>query len=255
MKIRTLLPLFITASTFYSCSVSQYIPPTVSAPLFKEPNEAVLQGFIGLNHAEVQAAYSFKGNFAMMTDIWIGDDKRFSAELAPGFYFKGKNNFCIEGFAGVGFASASTVDESTRNSVLSGIKYTVKYETTAPYQFIFIQPGLGYRSRHWEIAVAPRISYVNYSDFYYSKFEKDNNYQRNYKLIEKVDKGQMAGWTLQPTLMVRACLKKVKVFVSTSINFISFNNGLILATRAFVPFGHPFLLSVGIHLRLGSKGE
>jgi hypothetical protein len=253
-NVLKVLYLFLTVVAT-SCKVSHYIPPAVSTPLFKESGESVIQAFAGSNHLELQGAHAISNHLGAMTDVWVGFDGRYSFELAPGYYHAFKNNFCVEGYAGFGFASASAVTEVSRKNALSGITYTTKYVVTAPYQFLFFQPAIGYRVKNFEFAFIPRISYVKYADFNYDRYEKDNDYQRQYVQKNHVHRDALDFWSFQPTIMFRGGFKKIKAFASLSLNMINVRHEWEVASDQLYPEYQGALLAIGFHLRLGNNHD
>jgi hypothetical protein len=206
---------YLLATVFASCTYSNYIPMTVTEPMLKEAGEKQATVFLGSNHVEVQGAYAIAKHVGIMGDIWAGYDKRYSVELLPGYFYSSPNGFCAGFYAGAGIAN--TTGEVSFHTGL-GMGEDEHYINDTRYTSLMWQPGVGYRTKNFEIGFASRVSYMaftRYSTWYEATENSDS------KLILRsysYHNDNFTTWVFQPAINVSYGLEHVKAFFSIGGN-------------------------------------
>ena len=230
-----------------SCYHVYYSPNTPNAPMLSQKGEVKLNGAIGFGanseytSGELQLAYAPAKNFGLLlngftaakseeTDDALEKGKGSYAELAPGFFTPISSNakWRAELFAGLGTGSVSNNYGGSSSSKVGITK-------------AFLQPAIGFKSKHFEAAFVPKISFVHW------KVQEDriNEARDSY---DKQDLNRIREnprfTTFEPSLILRAGGENIKGQFGLTLSnlnqfyFESIENGLI---------------SVGISIGLGGK--
>ena len=170
MKTSTFL--IAIAATLVSCTHVYYAPNTANAPLLSQKGEVRLNGFSSGGYDseftgwEVQAATAVTKHVGIMASgMFVGKTEEVSSgsnshmesgkgsygEVAGGLFTaldpKGK---CIgEIYGGIGSGSVKSTYEGTQVSNVGITK-------------LFLQPSLGFKTRYFEAAFIPRVSFLNW---------------------------------------------------------------------------------------------
>jgi hypothetical protein len=157
-----------------SCYHVYYAPNTANAPLLTQKGETRVNALYTTGDAsdfdgcEVQAAYAITKNFAVMTNFFSAGKKeevynlstdRYHTEKGSGSYIefaggyfgnlKNARKWVGEVYGGGGFGSINNEYASEDHSKVGILKF-------------FVQPAFGFKSRGFEFALVPKISYVNW---------------------------------------------------------------------------------------------
>jgi len=227
-----------------SCNQIFYSPNSSHAPLFSRKGEARINGTLSMGAAteitggEAQLAYAVLPNIGLMTNGFIASKKQENErgklsyfELAPGWYSsRGKNKeFIMEVYVGYGKGNV-------RNN------YQHNEFSRSSFNKIFLQPAVGHKGKHIEVAFVPKISHVqlkfgqdnlSHSD---NSFEKEmlNNLKSNPKLT-----------MFEPSVIIRAGGETLKGQLT-----MNFSTG-----RGFILFDvtETCLFSLGVSVNLKPK--
>ncbi|MGZ3924784.1 MAG: hypothetical protein ACXVBJ_13515 [Flavisolibacter sp.] len=170
MKTSTFL--IAIATIFGSCTHVYYAPNTANAPLLSEKGEVRINGFScggwdsEFSGGEFQLATAITKHVGIMTNgMFVGKTEEVSGwneshmesgkgsygEIAGGLFtaFDPKKKCIGEIYAGVGTGSVNSTYEGNQNSKVGITK-------------LFLQPSLGFKSRYFEAAFVPKISFLNW---------------------------------------------------------------------------------------------
>lgn len=223
--LKLLTILIGLAVTFASCTHVYYAPNTANAPLFTEKGETRINGLVAeggesqFSGGELQVAHAITNSFGVMVNgmsvsrseqvdrfSWGGSypthiesGKGSYVEFAGG-YFKGldkSKRVVFETYGGIGFGGVNN-DYGYGN--YSKVNITK----------LLIQPSLGYKSKYFETAIVPKLSFVNWH-VKESRFSGSNHEQA---LTSIESKPNLVAF--EPALVLRAGAKDVKFQLSFS---------------------------------------
>ncbi len=218
-----LLSVIIIVLVFSGCA-PLYVPNTVNAPLLSNKGEMQAAIHLGTAGFDPQLAYAITDNIGVMLNGSFENSKSDSTddyhkhnfvELGAGYYTKFNENGCFEVYGGYGYGNMQTLVEKT----IFNSKLDVQSSR------IFIQPAVGLSTNFVDISLASRFVIL-------SAKQNEIRITRSY---------------LEPTLTFKAGPKHIKgVFqVGYSYPLNSIEN---------IDY-QPFMLSLGLHLKLNRKYE
>lgn len=246
--IKTFIFVIVAPNLFMACGPVLYSNVGHNVPLFQEKGEfsghASISGSDGAwsaNGIGLQGAYSVSDKVALISSFYSLKEDKFEAndhewegngtyfELGGGFFGGNpKKNFLYEIFAGMG--SAGIKNQSRIREEYINVKYLKP----------FIQPSLAFSILYFELALTPRIAYLNYTakdDFLFIQDGDQMNpieyFNKNNNLI-----------LFEPGITIRAGFPAVKLEVL--YNRSSLKEPLInytLVNRNYFSFGLRFLIS------------
>jgi hypothetical protein len=170
VKFYTFCPMrYLTLLLLLSaCSNELYVPNTRNVPLFREQGEAQISGYLCSSGIEGQGAYALTDNLAVIgsysylsskeTSPVAYDRKGTYGEIGFG-YFNRTRAVRFELIGGYGMGEGTTADQY----YFYGVNNTVV--ATGKMSRYFFQPSLGSNNRNFNVALTPRFSWVNYSEF------------------------------------------------------------------------------------------
>lgn len=213
-SLLTSIALVVTIFFFQSCSPVPYANVGQNVPLFKNKGEVNINASVANTDdaagwgaqtawavdssiAVIGSFYSMKESDAPQSpEEWSGKGRYF--ELGVGLFGNGKKDpgLVYETFAGLGFSRIE-------NQTAAGSHLDVRYNK------FFLQGSIGYSINWIEIALTPRISYINYTKHSYSFPDAENNtaaaaYFRN-------NDGKLV---LEPGVTVRLGYENIKLNVN-----------------------------------------
>ena len=221
-----------------SCTHVYYAPNTANAPLLSEKGETRINalysagGVSEFSGGELQLAHAVTKNFALMVNgmaVSRSDeitDWDFNSgttgshtekghgsymEFAGGYFttFDKSKKFVVETFGGVGIGTAKNDYDFGDHSKVNSTK-------------IFLQPSLGYKSAHFEMAFVPKLSFVNWTVKESRVSNQTDNDAQEIAAIE--NKPRFVAF--EPALLLRAGGKNFKAQASLSFsNTQSTTNG------------------------------
>jgi hypothetical protein len=233
MKSAFFLLLVITTAT--SCYHAYYSPNTANAPFLSEKGEARINTLYasGSNSdfqgGEIQAAVAVSKNIGVMINgMFVGRTEDVSdvygrsshEESGKGSYvefgggafknFDEKKKWIGEIYAGFGTGNVNNSYQNNRMSKVGISKF-------------FLQPAVGYKSRYFEFAIVPKVSFVNW------KVKKDeilNSDQSSYNYSDEMDLSHIRQKPnfvcFEPSLILRAGAESFKV--QGALSFCNFND-------------------------------
>jgi hypothetical protein len=261
MKLYTILLLAIISAT--SCTHIYYSPNTANTPLFKEKGETRINGMYstGLNSefngGELQLAHAVSKNFGVMlngmfaskeekVDDW-GFNQNWSVtndyhkengkgsylEVAGGFFkpLDEKKKWIGEIYAGVGFGGITN-------------EYELGDYSKVNHNKIFLQPSIGYRSKHFEAAMVPKVSFINWKAKETRISQSDDYVKQDLSTIASKP-GFVA---FEPAFIFRGGSEHVKLQTAFSYSF--WKSGQSDYGESLI---EPLNWSIGISISLNSK--
>jgi hypothetical protein len=204
-----------------------YAPNTANAPLLSEKTETRLNflfAYGGLSEyggGEIQFAHAVSRNFGLMFNAFsVGrSEKVFNytnnisqtekgngsyAEIAGG-YFKALtpgSRWIFEAYGGYGGGGVKNEYGYSDHSKISIGKF-------------FVQPSLGYKSKHFEIAFVPRLSLVNWKVKNEQVHSQENIDAHNDLLLVRADP---SFFSFEPAIILRAGAESFKVMAGLTIS-------------------------------------
>lgn len=175
MKLYTFLWASIVISS--SCNHIYYAPNTANAPLFSEKGETKINalyavgGVSEFSGGELQAAHAVSKSFGVMingmtagrSDTWndlSGRPNSYRNEKGTGSYFEfaggyfknfdQEKKWIGEVYSGIGSGSVKNDYDDGNSSKVNSFKF-------------FVQPAVGYKSKYFEVAVIPKLSFINWN--------------------------------------------------------------------------------------------
>ncbi|HEX8517608.1 MAG TPA: hypothetical protein VF868_15530 [Bacteroidia bacterium] len=148
-----------------SCSTNMYVSNTVNAPLLKEKGEVK----VNLDNSNAQIAVAVADHWGIMVNgfykSYEKESKDFShrgtlGELGFGYFKPFRNNMVFEVYTGLGIG---TIDKKQTYSTSDNTVYWASYDAQGTKAFL--QPGIGYAGRFFDVAFTPRLSFVKYTHF------------------------------------------------------------------------------------------
>ncbi len=202
------------ALSFSSCSV--YVPNGINAPMFAKKGEAQVAGNVG-SGVNVQAAYAVTDHVGIMANGYFNnstvtlnnDDTRKGSgklfEAGVGYFNKSESGFAFETYAGAGFGNL-TIDRS-----IVSTKANKTFETSATK--FFVQPTVGYSSKHFEVGFTPRFSMLKYT-------KPTTTYTAAELSADKFVAIEQTNWMfIEPTLTIRGGGEKLKAQIQVGRSF------------------------------------
>lgn len=198
MKTSLITALIILIGWCSACR-TVYSPNVVNNPLLQEKNE--LKASVGPN--DLQAAYAITENIGLMVNGYLNhytsDDKDFhnkgkAIEFGVGYFNKTQTGLLYEVYAGAGRFNVK-MDESNK---------TKNFQSDATR--FFLQPGIGWTHRYFEVGLASRLSMIDYNNPAITGYSPQE--QRDYHFESLTLKPHVF---LEPALTVRGGYKWVKL--------------------------------------------
>ena len=170
--IRNFFPILFAAIILNSCSQYYYTPNSENVPLLTKKNEVAgainfyppSDGGVGI---EFQTAYAAGNHLAIQGNFGGGSGSYNSAAHGGGGYFEGgvgyflpfgpRKRFVFESFGIFSLGWMNTTYTSTSQSDDNG-------SINAGMTRLAIQPSIGYKAKHFEMAFSLRAGGVNYSN-------------------------------------------------------------------------------------------
>lgn len=225
--MRNFICLLLLTSFITSCHHIYYAPNTANAPLLTDKGEtrinALWAGGMDSEYSggELQFAHAITKSVGIMANGFSAsksetvsefdgsnsrkEDGRGSyGELAVGLYkaFDDNKKWIGEIYAGTGIGSVKSTYGWADRSEVGFAKY-------------FLQPSIGFKGRHFEFALVPKISFVNWKIKNASISHQINQEHRDVMDIIRRDKNFVA---FEPAILLRAGSDAVKVQVGLSFS-------------------------------------
>ncbi|MGZ5191852.1 MAG: hypothetical protein ACXWCZ_12635, partial [Flavisolibacter sp.] len=177
--MKSFIYLLIITAGMTSCAHVYYAPSTANAPLFTEKGETRINALYAsggnissFRGGELQLAHAVSKNIGIMANGLVGgrtEDVSYwdwnsprgvheesgngsYLEFAAGYFntFDSKKKWVGEVYSGVGFGTVSN-------------EYGAGDFTKVNHSKFFLQPSIGYKSKNFEFAFVPRISFIHWT--------------------------------------------------------------------------------------------
>jgi hypothetical protein len=255
--MRLLIFLLILSVGATSCFHVYYIPNTPNAPLLAEKGETRVNVLYTTganseyNGGELQFAHAVSKNVGIMVngftagktetvDNWFGNQGSHTEkgngsyiEFAGGYFkkFDAKEKWMAEVYGGLGFGSAHN-------------DYGFNDHTQVNSSKLFIQPSIGYKGKHFEIAVVPKVSLINWKVKESQVANTDNDYV---KADMDAIRSKPGFVSFEPAVLLRAGTEQLKfqfaISTTSSRSTILLSDDLVETVNA----------SLGISINIGPK--
>ena len=191
-----------------SCNPKYYTANTQNVPLISQKGETNLTLAGNANQVEAQGAYGITKNIALQAngglfipgdlDNGNGGSGRF-LELGAGYYKPLENNLVFEVYGLLGMGAVENHLPSTVADYPS-----TKGDISASMFRYGIQPNIGYKSKHFSVAVSSRFVNMNYSNIK-GDLIFDNQSQVAYLESNK------SNFLVEPAITIKGGLDKIKL--------------------------------------------
>ena len=260
MKIALQIPVFTVLFIFTSC-VTLYKPNAVYSPLLKERGEFNTSASIGLSGCglfNLQAAYAISNHAGVMVDGMyhnrhssISDSSieklnMFFGEAGVGYFttFGIEKNLLFQCYGGCGYGITKDKIDNSNNP---------NPEVNAKFCNIFIQPGLAYTNKYFEVALDLRANYVrlfNIHAYLYDKFEFWNTDFQYYS------NATLDFLNLEPAVTLKAGGEKLKGVLQLGVIIPTINSTSYFNVNTSSMLIAPLIkFSIGINYTFGVKKQ
>ncbi len=176
MKTTHFFSIILILFLFSSCGPTLYVPNTVNTPMLSQKGDwKASAGAVALGpegNFEFQGSYAFSDKMAVMGSFFHGNDtertiKHTLGELGLGIYKtywpnkRGVNMGRVELFGGLSLGKGQD-DNVLKSVVYPGPDETCDY--LGKYYRLFLQPGLGFRTKVIDLSFHTRIAWINFHD-------------------------------------------------------------------------------------------
>lgn len=222
--MKTFIYLLVITVGMTSCAHVYYAPSTPNATLFTEKGETRINGLYAsggnvssFQGGEIQLAHSVSKNIGIMVNGIAGgrtqnvDDWDWNSprglheesgkgsyiEFGAGYFnaFDTKKKWIAEVYGGFGFGSISN-------------DYGSNDRTKVNHSKIFLQPSMGYKSKHFEFAFVPRMSFIHWESKEIQLSHSANDYVKADMLAIK---SRPNFFSFEPAIILRAGGENVKL--------------------------------------------
>jgi hypothetical protein len=235
------------------CAVrSVYVPTVPNTQLFDQRKQLQLNGYIGTNHAEVQAA----GNPVNHLTLGLNTSLGTGLSIYEGFaglygYSKGDLKWRYEVQAGAG----ATANFLQRNRVWFSVFKEEKsnYITEAVYNKYFLQPSLGYFGKmeiyklNYSFSISCRTSFIDFKRYVYRELNEDSTLltgQEVYVVNKEFHNRPL--FLLEPCITNKVGLKNFSAVIQGQF-MIPYSQGIDIRYTKFSPV---FVLAIGLQYNL-----
>ena len=221
--------LLLTASSLMSCYHVYYAPNTPTAPLFSEKDEMRVNALYATgneseyNGGELQVAYAVTGNWGVLFNgfavgrselvdgVNTQSGKGTYAEFGAGYFIQmdQKGQWIFETYGGFGGGNVKN-------------EYSYGDRSRVGITKFYLQPAIGYKSKHFEFAFITRVAYVNWK---VKQQMVGSNVENQWVLDDMVRiRSKPGNFSFEPALILRAGGKSVKAHAG-----LTFRRGNYLA--------------------------
>jgi hypothetical protein len=161
------------------CAIrSVYIPTQVNTQLFDEHKQLQVNGYIGTNHAEVQAAGNPINHVTLGLNTSLGTGLSIYEGFSGLYGSTGDRKWRYEIQAGAGANANFLKRDRVWFSIFKEEKSN--YMTESVYNKYFIQPSLGYFGKmeiykiSYSFSISCRLSYLDFKQYTYREVNEDS---------------------------------------------------------------------------------
>lgn len=214
--LSSLIPIGIALS-LSACSPIYYAPNAVNIPLISAQNEKTFVVNGNENQVNFSGAYGLTSNFSMMASgaLFFVPEKVENgsggsgniAEVGAGYFTKYGNNIIFESYAIFGFGSVENHFPHTANDYPS-----TKGDISSNLIRFGIQPNIGYKSKHFNIAYSMRVVGLHYTGISGDLIFKD---------VDQVTylESNRSNFLMEPSLMIEGGFQRLKLQLQATASF------------------------------------
>ncbi len=240
--------------------ITLYKPNAIHSPLLKEKGELNTSASIGMSGCglyNLQAAYALSNH----TGVMINGMSHYRQYDSDSGATVEKLNI-LSGEAGVGYFTPFGDEKNGLFQCYGGGGYGVTtdkiinvnppdYEAGAKYFNIFIQPGLAYTSKYFEVAFDLRTNYVRLFDIHADLFDVYDWWDESFNFVSDTTLDFI---NLEPAITIKAGGENLKGFLQLGATIPTYNSESYFVVNStsllIVPL---FKASVGVTYTFGRK--
>jgi hypothetical protein len=251
--------LFCGLLCFLTACVTLYKPNAIHSPMLSENGEINTSASLGLSGCglyNLQAAFAISDHAAVLVDGMCHNRHVNSSdssveilnmvfvEAGAGYFskFGNRENFLFQGYGGAGYGL--TTDE------MKGTSQPYP-KVNAQYCNLFIQPGLVYLDKYFNIAFDIRTNYVrlfNIHGYLYDQFEWWNT---DFKFYSDTTLDFI---NIEPAITIKAGSRRLKGVLQLGLTIPAINSSSYFhVNTASILIGPLIKFSVGINYTFGKK--
>ena len=235
--MKSFIYLLIITAGMTSCTHVYYAPNTANAPLLTEKGETKINGLYAsggnmssFQGGEIQLAHAVSKNVGIMVNGFSGGEtenvtdwdwnstrgvheesgKGSYLEFAGGYFntFDSKKKWVGEVYGGFGFGTVT--NEYGSNDI-----------TKVNHSKLFVQPSIGYKSKHFEFAFVPKFSFIHWKP----NEVRINSPENDYVLVDMASIRSKPNFiTFEPAFLFRGGAENFKLQAGFTLsNFTSSN--------------------------------
>ena len=252
------IKIFLIGITFiFTGCVTLYKPNAIHSPLIKEKGDLNASASIGASGCglyNLQAAYAISNNIGIMIDgmhhrrrLSSADSsveklEMFFGEAGAGYFtrFGNNKNGLFQCYSGAGYGvSKDRVTSLHRDP----------NEMNAKYFNVFIQPGVAFTGKNFEMAFDLRANYVNLFNIRSPLYDKFEWWNTDFRFHSDTS---LYFINLEPTLTMKAGGQKLKGIVQFGLTIPSINAHSYFIVNTSSLLGIPLIkFSLGINYYFG----
>ncbi len=244
---------------FLTRCVTLYKPNVIYSPLLKEKGELITSASLGLSGSglyNVQAGYAISNHIGVIINGMYHNRNRSSAdssveklniifgEAGAGYFkpFRIKKNGLFQFYTGGGFGSTTDKINNTNQP---------NPEVNAKYFNIFIQPGVAFTSKNFEVAFDLRANYVHLFNIHTYLFDNFEWWNTDFKFYSDTTINFM---NLEPAITIKAGEGKLKGVLQLGAIIPAINSKSYFDVNNSSMFLLPLIkFSVGVNYTFGRK--
>jgi hypothetical protein len=244
---------------FLTGCVTLYKPNVIHSPLLKEKGDLNTTASIGISGCglyNLQAAYAISNHAGIMLD-GMYHNRRFSSadssieklnmffgEAGAGYFtpFKNQKNKLFQCYSGAGYGiTKDKIDNANQTNP----------EMNAKYFNLFIQPGLSFANKSFEVALDVRANYIRLYDIHAYLSDKFEWWNTDFKFYSDT---ALYFVNLEPAVTMKLGGGKLKGVVQLGATIPTIHSNSYLNVSASSTLGSPlFKFSAGVSYSFGLK--
>lgn len=249
--MKNIFLLLLMAINVVSCTHMYYAPNTANIPLLTEKDEMRINAFYAsgseskFRGGELQVAYALKKNWGVMLNGFTGG----RTENTGSYDEKGHGTY---GEIGLGYSTTFDKNKFWVSEVYAGAgkgvvesDYGMGDRSTIGLTKIFLQPSLGFKSKHVEVGLSSRMGIVNWKTK-----ESIIMYPKNADQLPDLQyvADHPSFFVFEPGFIVRAGGENVKVQTGFTLS-----NSKISSRSSGASLGESCTFNLGISFRFNTR--
>lgn len=196
------------------------------------------------NHIGIMMDGMYHNRHISSADSSVEKLNMFFGEAGAGYFstFGKKKNGLFQCYGAGGYGVTSDKIDNTKQ---------LYPEVNAKYLNIFIQPGLAFSNKNFELALDLRVNYINLFNIHASLYDKFEWWNTDFHYYSD---SSLYFINLEPTLTMKAGGEKLKGFLQLGVTVPTINSHSYFAVNTSSMLGFPLIkFSVGINYTFGKK--